>query len=292
MIQIIFLAVFSWSSPQPIQVPDALSSRLKSFEPSASVYLPDLDLFLVASDDTTKKNDPFLFLMNHQGQVHPEPLVINGLKAITDIESLSLDQNGNLLILSSLGLNKNGKNIYERNLLVQARIKGAQIQLVRQVELRPILLNALRTRNQSLDVESHFVINGELYLGLKEPQSQSGVATVLNVGSIDFLFQNQRLEKLQVAKSFTFEKNDLLSDMLVLGNQIFMTTTSEVGPGQLWVYNIKSESLQLLHSYGSLRPEALSFDPIKKALFVLFDQGSEPAYFTAHKFQSRFFAPH
>lgn len=291
------------ASPFYVEVPESLESRLKSFEPSAAVYLRDRDLFLVASDDTTKKNDPWLFLINRQGQVHPAPVVISGLQAITDIESISQDEQGRLYILGSQGLNKKGLDIKERNFFVRAEMSGQQVRAINKVELRPILIKALmQSQNKDLaalkpslvaklDIESHFLERGELYVGLKDPQVRQGIGMILNLGSVEKLFQTQQIEKLQPVLMLNFNQNgrsdDVISEMLVVGGQLFIATTSETGAGKLWIYLPQTRSLRLVRQYDSLRPEGLAFDSVRSELAVFFDQGEDQAMMTVEKIQTR-----
>lgn len=55
--------------PQKISVPFDVATSLKSFEPSAVLFFEDLNSFLVACDDTNKKDEPLLFLMDEKGQI-------------------------------------------------------------------------------------------------------------------------------------------------------------------------------------------------------------------------------
>src|SRR5262245_43712699 len=83
-----FASVAYTAEPRAIQVPRSLQKQLKSFEPSAAVYLEDQGSYLLASDDTDEDDSPWLFLMDRQGRVQSEPLSVLGVEKITDIESL------------------------------------------------------------------------------------------------------------------------------------------------------------------------------------------------------------
>lgn len=279
----------------PVQVPEKLLSKMKSFEPSGALYLADLDRFLIASDDTTEKDDPWLFLMDANGNIEANPLKIQGVSEMTDMESLSQDENGNLYILGSQGLNKSGKDLVERNLFVKAQRNGRQIQALEVIELRPLLLEALNKSKipeikelkdqfeELLDIESHFIQNGNLFVGLKEPQVDGGKGIVLNIGSIDFLFANQRLQGVQRGLNFNFaevsDHADLLSEILPLGDKLILTTTSEDLEGRVWSYDIKSGVLKILKEFKDLRPEAITYDTKNKAFFIFFDEGEKPPLF-------------
>ncbi len=292
---LISFKVHSFDKPSQIQVPSHLLQKLKSFEPSGSLYLEDLDRYLIASDDTTKKNDPWLFLMDSKGVVDESPVVIEGVQKMTDIESISQDENGLLYILGSQSLNKNGKNLKERNLFLRAERIGRNIQVSDAIELRPLLLKALLDSSESeilllrsqleagLDIESHFIFSGQLYLGFKNPQTQEGQALIVNMGSVDNLFLHQSLEKITLSKQINFYAlsghPDLLSEILKVGDLLFLTTTSEDSIGRLWSYNLKSEELKIIENYENLRPEAVAYNSFKSELLIFFDQGDEAALF-------------
>jgi len=285
----------SWAAvPQEIQVPTKLRNTLKSFEPSAGLYLSDLDAYLIASDDTTKKDQAILFLMNEQGQIDANPVGIQGLDKMTDIESLSQDEAGHLYALSSQSLNKSGKNKPERNLLVRAERRGRELRAESQIELRPLLLSALsqsldpQLRDMTsryaaeLDIESHLVRDGHLYLGLKNPQPRPGQAVVIRVESVDDLLRQGEV-RLSTWKTVNFKaisgEDDLLSEMLQIGDDWILTTSTEAETGRLWRYDQTTEQLTLLEEFEGFKAEGTALNPDSQDLLVLFDMGEEPARF-------------
>lgn len=290
----LILGCFAFSA-EKITVPDKLKKHLKSFEPSGVVYLSDLDQYLVASDDTDKKDSPLLFLMDENGSVNKKPLLIKGLEKMTDIESLSHDEHGDLIILSSLSLNKNGKNLIERNLLVKAHRQGTEIEMVSQVELRPLLLKALKNSEvsdlkslyeqlkQELNVEASFIKDGEFYIGLKSPQSALGTALILNLGPLDDLF-SQEIQSVQLWKSINFAaisgEQDLLSETAFVGDNIILLTTNPNGTGCMWKFELQSNKLFLIQKFDNLNPEGLAIGPNFGEVLITFDQDEEAAMFT------------
>lgn len=283
-----FLSGMSFAGPKPILLPEDFFEKFKSFEPSAGFYAPDLGGYLIASDDTDEEDRPYLFLMNSNGVVEAS-LKVDGLKKMTDLESISDGENGILYLLSSLGVNKNGVEKPERNWFVEARRSGRNISVVRSIQLRSVLLKALEDLDlpdleDSLDVESHFVMNGELYLGLKNPQPEGGKALLLKLGSIDKLFKSGQCEKLEVWKTIDFSslsnEEDLLSDVRVVNGVIYLTSTTEAGTGRFWRLDSASEKLQLLETFDDLKPEGLALSPNGQELLMLFDQGDEDGLFS------------
>lgn len=282
------------STPEEISVPPQVLNGLKSFEPSAVLYLADQDMFLIASDDTTKDDKPLLFLMNRAGQVSPSVIALDTIEKMADIESLSQDESGMIYAMSSQGLNKSGQEKIERNLFVRGYLKNGEFKVDRYIYLRPLLLEALRQSNiaelqalssnftKKLDIESHLIKDRHLYIGLKDPQAGVGKALMLNIGPIDEIFFQKKLT-ISGVTTFNFRsisgETDLLSDMSLQEDKVFLTTTQESGAGRVWSYDLTTNNLQLLNEFEELRPEGLTFDKAHGHFMIVFDQSNEPALF-------------
>ncbi len=283
-----------FANPRQVTVPESITAAFPTFEPSASIYLADQGKFLVASDDTNNKDEPFLFLVNEKGEVDKKPLKVNGLAKMTDIESISLDEKGTLYLLSSLSLNKNGVLKPQRNLFAKASIKGKDINVTESVDLRAKLLKALEESNDPvlktmnsqfktlLEIESSFVKDGELLVGLKAPQPKEGTALILNLGNADQLFTASSVSNIKVEHQIDFaadsNESDLLSDMQHIGNSLLLTTTLDSGGGRFWKYDLSSKKLTQLKSFETERPEAIAQMPDQKTM-LFFDQGEDTALF-------------
>ncbi len=287
------------SAPETIHVPADLRQKLKSFEPSATVYLADLDLYLVSSDDTDKKDSPLLFLMNARGEVAAKAVPILGMEKMTDMESLSQDERY-LYVMSSQGLNKNGKEKEERNQFLRARREGKSIVAEDIVALRPRLLKALRASRDStlqslakrfaaeIDIESHFVRDGELFVGLKNPQPSPGVGLILSLGSVDALFRQQEISSVSIWRKLDFRaltgKTETISDIAVDGNRLLLSTTQEEIAGALWTYDLANERLTLKEEFTNLKPEGIAVPNRRGDSLVVFDQGEDDGLFTHRRF--------
>lgn len=284
-------------TPERMSVPVSVSRALKSFEPSAIVYLSDLDSFLIASDDTTDDDKPLLFQVNERGQVDSSPLLIDGVSKMTDIESLSLDENGDLLILSSQSLNKNGKDKEERNLFLRAKRSGRKIQVQDSVVLRPLLIEAIKTSKApvlkairraikaELDVEAHFIRGGELYVGLKNPQPSPGAAIILKTGMVDEIFKNSEVD-VRVWRTIDFNsvtgEQDLLSDIQQTRDGLLLTTTQEKGTSRVWSYDETTQQLIMLQEFDQHRAEGIALK--NDSIMIVFDQGSDDPFFAFGKY--------
>lgn len=288
----IYLALLMLGQALNISFPSELGEKIPSFEPSAALYLSDLDMFLISSDDTTKKDEALLFLMNAQGEVEEEPLAIEGLTKMTDIESVSMDGHGFLYVMSSLGLNKNGKFKSERNLFVRAERQDREIQAVDEMDLRTPLIEALESEHhgviagmsgrfeQELDVESHFTRAGKLFVGLKNPQPRPGQGVVLSLGEIDELFASSEVTISDVTvfdfNSLTGEA-DQISEIAVQDGVWWILTTIENGDGRFWRYTEQSRELELLQEFPNLKGEGLALRPQSNQVMIVFDEGGKPA---------------
>jgi hypothetical protein len=281
-------------APRPLLIPDSLRSRIKNLEASAGVYLSDLDRYLIASDDTTKDENPWLFLMDRNGRVDAEPVEIEGLSRIADVESIS-QEHGLVYIQSSLGLSKDGEDRRERNLLVRAVRSGRRLRATDQVDLREALVSAIRASDHptlreirkfvksDLDVESSMVREGTLYVGLKNPQPRPGVGLILTLGKVDAIFARGSATEVEVYAELDFGRisgeADTLSDMDYREGAFFLTTSKKGKGGRFWRFDPTAGRLTLLREYSNLSPEGVMTGGAGRSL-LLFDQGHDDAMFT------------
>lgn len=285
-------------APEEIKVPEKILKRLKSFEPSAAIYIEKSNVFLIAIDDTEKKNSPILFLMNEKGEVGQDPVVIDGVNAIMDIESLITDGDY-VYIVSSQSRNKKGLDLKERNLFVRGKFDGKRIVESETIELRPLLLDALSQSrdpritqvkgrfDKILETEGSFIREGKLFVGLKDPQSQSGQALVLELGDVDQIFRSHKIDHraFKVAFQVSLGVGNKLSEIIVSDNRLILASTKEgKNEGNLWSYDDNSGALKDLRFYSAALPEGLAIGKNRDELLVLFDQGEEKALFTYGSF--------
>lgn len=282
------------TSPQEISVPKKLLSQLKSFESSAVVYLPATDNFLISSDDTTEENTPMLFLMDKSGRVNKDPVIISGVKEMTDIESLISD-NGYIYAMSSQSRNKKGKVLKARNLFVRGKLQGLNLVETQVFELRGELLKALSaatdarietmndTFDQLLEIEASYIKSGLLFVGLKDSQSRPGLGLLLELGSVDEIFKNGKLDpsKLKVAGELDFAKagggEEKISDIaLTTDGNLLVTATLENGGGSVWKFDGKE--LTNIKYFSTEKPEGIT--SLGQDSLIVFDQGEDPSLFS------------
>jgi hypothetical protein len=274
-----------------INVPKKLMKKLKSFEPSAALALSADDGYLIASDDTTENDDAMLFLMDGQGNVNKEPVVISGLEKMTDIESLSADGDW-IYAMGSQSRNKKGKEKEERNLFVRGKLVGGQLAETEIIELRSQLLRALpkvaalssvkAKLNQKLEIEASFVKDGRLFVGLKDPQPRPGTGLLLELGDAQALFSGESLEasNILLAAELDFAANggslEKISDIVPTGDKLLIAATLEAGGGSLWTF--EHGKLERVAEFPDHQPEGLAPGENNETL-VVFDQGEDAALF-------------
>lgn len=286
-------ALASFAPPEGLQVPAELRARIKSFEPSGALYLEDLDRFLIISDDTTDANAPWTFLADAQGRVAPDPVPIIGVPKIMDLESQSQDEKGDLYFLTSQSMNKDGETKKARNLFVRATRRDTRIEARQTLELRPLVLAATHLPETALDIESHFIWDGELYVGLKNPQP-AGRALILKLGRVDRLFRERTLPAHEVEAYATLDfrgvtgESDLISDLARVGDQLMISTVVEDphalppgGNGRVWRYDLSRRTLHLEGAFPGQKPEGIAWDARAARLWMVFDEGLNPGLFTS-----------
>ncbi len=209
--------------PGPMQRPRGFRKRTQ-FEPSAVLWLPELDRYLIVSDDTgiddVNDHAPWVFTMTRDGRVDPEPLVVGGLEAVIDLESVARGPAG-LYLLSSQSASSRGRRPAGRELLVLVRI-GPERRLTAAASV-PLLAAIVRAAESGggerwlaglglstriermtrpgpagsdllLDVEGMAWWRGALLLGLKEPLLPGGEAAVWRLARPDRIFETGVLD--------------------------------------------------------------------------------------------------
>jgi hypothetical protein len=291
----IFMLFLAFMIPQEMTIPKKLKQQLKSFEPSAALYLPQTNNYLIAIDDTTEADAAMLFLMDRDGNVDQVPVMIENLKTMTDIESLS-SENGFIYAMSSQSRNKKGKVLKERNLFVRGKLKGHVLVETSVVELRPELLKALGSAtdirissmqasfDKLIEIESSYVKNGLLYVGLKDSQPRAGAGIILELGSVASIFSTGKLDPKAIKVSAILDfasaggTEEKISDLLLnIDGTLIVTATLEDGGGSIWSFD--GNELKQITSYQVEKPEGIA-QSATGDLLVAFDQGDEAALFT------------
>lgn len=276
-----------------------LSIDQRNLEASAILYLPDMEQFLVASDDTPNKHF-ILYLMNQSGKITRE-ITIPGIDKIDDIESMTRDDDATIYIATSMSAKKDKTNPVSRRLLVAIKQDtDKSFYLYKSIDLSNILTRcALKNQNapwagfilnavqkNDLDMEAMFWHDNALFLGFKSPlfMKRSIIIKILNANR---MLDQQRLEGSQVAiwqmlDLISDEDNirERISDLLFLDGSLYITGVVDADKrqqytGSLWHFFIDDGTLQRITKFKDLKPEGIAVTDKATDLMVCFDQGSK-----------------
>ena len=287
------------AAPAALQVPPSLRARTR-FEPSALTWSPRLDRFVIASDDTgfdgRDEHVPWLFTMDVRGRVDPEPLVIAGVDALSDLEAIAPAPDGGLYVLASQSTSRKGKRPAARQRLVHVALgdagarAAAVVHLARLLEgAGPDVLAGLGLAGlDDLDIEGMTATaGGGLLLGLKAPLGPRG-ALVWHLESPDALLATGRLaagalsQRAQIPLTVTADGAAVpggISELLELddGTWMIAATASGLDPrtqdGALFHVDPDSAAPRRVRSFPGLKPEGLAQSGA--ALVVVFDAGDD-----------------
>ncbi len=247
-----------------------------AIEASGVVVVPTTKELLVVNDEAGNL-DPHLLTLNQRGEITRVHRISDNVK-IDDIESIS-SYGKYVYVSASLSHNKNGKHKAERcqlfklefdnnAFIVRARLNLCDVlaQLAKHSEDRgasQFLIRALARK--AIDVESHFLSKGKLYLGFKTPLDNHGDSVILQIDDLDGLFAGkppqgriwQRLSLLDPQNGVPAH----LSDMRLEGDQLLLLGVSrnQGHPNSyLWRYDLSRSKLHVIKSFPDLKAEGVS----------------------------------
>ncbi|MCW5981108.1 MAG: HlyD family efflux transporter periplasmic adaptor subunit [Bryobacteraceae bacterium] len=287
------------ASPQPLAVPGGLLDRSR-FEPSGIIWAERLQRYILVSDDTglesANDNAPWVFTMSRDGEVDAEPLVIEGVEAVNDLEALASAPDGTIYLIASQSVNRKGKRRPARTVFVQARLEGRSLKVVRRVFLHQLLAEAaarepallgrlgLTSRPDTgpwLEAEGLACRGNEVFLGLKDPLDGSGKALILRIADPDRLFREGSLAGLTLwsKTSLPVEGRPAgISGLLFLDDgSLLMAATNDHGGALFHARRPGGPELEAeqIASYPGLKPEGLCLSPEGDKLIVIFDRQDE-----------------
>jgi len=301
---------------EQFHVPDRLR-QITAFEPSGLLWLEDIQRYLVVSDDTGRRginfHIPWLFLMDLNGNVESDPVVIRGINEVNDLESVTAADDGTIYLLTSQSLNKEGKRKKSRQLLLEVRRDKRDFAVSRKVEFFSLLIRAYdQNMLQQLGLaqaaaREDLILNIEglawrektLYLGLKEPTGGLG-AIVWRLSDLDRLFDKQELLPNQLSKFGEIDLGSLdsrragISDMTFDSNgRLLILSTiphapdseQEGGCNLVDSFHEGMMKAKRLFSFPRLKPEGISQGP--SGIFrIVFDAGEDIPFFVDVKVQN------
>jgi multidrug resistance efflux pump len=292
-----------------MSVPTALRERSR-FEPSGILPRAAEGRYVVVSDDTgydgAGEGAPWLFAMSAAGAVDPEPVPVNGVPELDDIESIAAGDSGvgDVYLLSSQGYSAKGKRKKARTALLRLQPEGKGFRVEDEVHLAELLDAAgpgvlsglgLPSGTRPLEIEGMAYQGGALYFGLKAPLDADGNAMIWKLGSPRALFETKRLDGAGLSL-WARARVDVelagattpggISDLCFLpdGSLAIASTPSsaEGAAGALWRV-LRPEagvvSPRLLRRFPGLKPEGISLALSSRNMIVVFDTGAETPSF-------------
>ena len=223
--------------------------KLTQFEPSGLLWVEELDRYLVVSDDTglprESEDVAWVFTMDREGRLDPEPLPLEGLETVIDLESVARGPRG-FYVLSSNSATSRGVRPEERELLVRLRLGPGRRLAVEASQ--PLLAAIARAADGEggeswlsslglgarihemkrpgpagsdllLDIEGLAWWDGGLLLGLKEPRLEDGRACIWRLADPDAFLDSGRVERKSLTR----------------WSALPLTVRTEVGPVRLGI---------------------------------------------------------
>lgn len=291
--------------PQDIAASKALLARTCRPELSGLAWVASLARYLAVSDDTglletTSWHAPWLFTVDEQGAFDEEPLVIEGLDALDDAESITPGPKGTFFLTTSHARNKKGQAKPARRQLLWLALEGRKLSVRGRLDLTEAKdtkgqdLTALITGEEDeLDIEAITFRDGALFVGFKAPLDAKGRAAIVRIEKIVEAFAAKQVDP----KSISIWARPLLevpgpdgaatpegvTDLLFLadGRLVLAANAPKSGKpdggGALWLLAKPEAKPVMLHRFEGLKPEGLTFSPDGKRIVVAFDRGQDPS---------------
>lgn len=281
------------SPVMPVVVPAALAQKSR-VEISGAAWLPERARYLVVSDDTGTPDAgddvPWVFLVDRQGRMDPDPLPIAGVDAISDLEAVTRAPDGAIWLLCSQSQNKKGNRKKKRQWLLRARltpdrlvVDGAVPFFERLTELPGDDRVALGV-GDALDLEGMTWHDGALLIGVKAPLDPAGRARIWRLGSPERLFDRGLAQDgatlapwatVSLPTGPTHAPGGI-ADLLAEGGRLYLTSTLAEGPaaGAAWRLDHREATPVQLAAWPDRKPEAIVRGP--EGLRVFFDAGDAP----------------
>lgn len=257
-------------------VSKVLGIKGSAIEASGVVLRPAANELLVVNDET-RGLSPHLVVMNHRGEITLSRRIAGDV-GIDDIESISGD--GKYIYVSaSLSHNKHGKYKQERcqlfklepandAFIVRDRLNLCEVlvRLAKNTEDRgtsQFLIQAFARK--AIDVESHVLSKGKLYLGFKSPLDAHGNTVILQLDDLEGLFAGKLPQgRIWRRLSLLDPQNGVpahLSDMRLEGDRLWLLGVSQVqghANSHLWRYDLNRSKLHVIKSFPDLKAEGVS----------------------------------
>lgn len=278
------------AEPVAMTVPAELLAQTSMPEPSGAVWSPALSRYLIVSDDTGDKqrgtnHAPWLFAMSREGVLDREPIPILDLEKLNDAEAICAGPDGTLFLSTSHAENRKGHKKSERRHLFQLAVSGRALKILATLDLATAIAASGVLPPGGVDIEALAFRAGDLYVGLKAPQTDAGAALILRIKGIVPSLRTGEIKPEQIQRhaeiplrvpgeSGLVEQG--VSDMgfLADGSLVILANSPKKKPpdggGALWWLR-PSEPPRLLRRFLGLKPEGVTLSDDGKALLIVID---------------------
>jgi hypothetical protein len=288
------------AAPVPMQVPADLAA-VSRFEPSGLIWIAGRDRYLIASDETGlgDAHPPWLFTMDRRGVVDKDPVVVEEVSHLDDLESIAAGDGSFVWLMASQSMSDKGGRPKSRELLVRLVPRGNGYRADAKAHLASMLEEAsAETRAKlgvpdvaQLDIEGLAYKDGALYIGLKAPVDDKGRAIIWRSTAPDRLVAKDLAGAQlsiwgRVAMPVEFEGETTpggVADMMFLDDEHLLLGATASGKsgkrqtGALVVASIAAGSEELrgteLRRFAGLKPEGIAASAEQGKIMVVFDRG-------------------
>ncbi|MBN1780329.1 HlyD family efflux transporter periplasmic adaptor subunit [bacterium] len=297
------------SDLKEMHVPDMLR-KASRFEPSGIVWIPEMDRYLIVSDDTgikDRKSDhaPWLFTMK-DGAVDAAPVTLSGIDKVNDLESVAYAGHDLYYFCSSQNISRQGKRPGTREYLIKVKRTGSGFQVLDKIELLSLIESGCSPEEQArlgllqkeedgrpvLNIEGMAWYDNALYFGLKEPLLD-GDAIILKLSDAASLFDSHRLSSNQLTRFGTVNLGSFK------GRQAAFSDIYMDPEGRLWALSTvadveKTDQMGTLHRvhhypdghleaeplvrFPEMKPEGICLNPGGQFLIVVDCDSQTPLY--------------
>jgi len=259
-------------APREITTPSTL-------ELSGITWAPQLDRWLVVSDDVDEGADrhlPEVFALSKDGALDAQPIPIEGVSALNDLESICAGPNGTFFATTSHSPNKKGHIPPTRRALLHLALEGRKLVILGRADLTT-------ARSGFIDAEALAFRDGTLYVGLKAPLDDKGQATILAIADAAAAVKAGSFPPGSVSVWATPRlcpgaACEGVSDMAFLpGGQLLLVANSPKGApsdggGSLYRLASPTSSPELLRRFPGFKPEGVALAPDGASIVLVFDR--------------------
>jgi hypothetical protein len=297
--------------PRAMVVPPRLQARTCNIEPSGIAWCPKLKRYLIVSDDTGLRDAgtnhaPWLFAMDGEGNLDPEPVPIQGVEKLNDPEAITAGPHGSFYLITSHSPDKKDRTRPERRMLLHLDVNGRALRVLGRLDLteardrdgRGLLALAGVPESGRLDIEGLAWHEGALYIGMKSPLTKDGRAVILKLAVPATAFQAGRIPPgaltrwAEVALQVPTPKGPVsqgIADLFFMpdGSLVLLANSPKGMPhdggGAIWWLRRPGPGTHtpvLQHRYAGLAPEGVTLAVDGKSLIVVFDRNQEPPWWS------------